>query len=107
MLFGVVSVTVRVSPAGSAGGSLVGQPVATIGDEPGSVDEAAPLGVVDEGLNTTKATIRTTTVITPVTSQGRPGNRLAVAAPLTGWVGVDDAGVRPDCWAPRRRLPLD
>ena len=116
--FGVVSVTVRVSPAGSAGGWVVGHdPAGTappdaaataVPDGPGLADAAAP-PVPVPGLKTTRMAIRATTAIAAAASHGTTGRRLVTPLPWTGWVvltGVG-AGAAAFCCAPRRRLPRD
>jgi hypothetical protein len=108
--FGVFRVTVRVSPAGSAGGWLVGQsPVA--GDPPGADDPPGivePVGAVDapalldapaaadapgeaeaiappppSGLNTRMSAMTATTVTAPPISQAAPGRLVDVVVART------------------------
>src|SRR6187431_1303235 len=117
--FGVFSVTIRVSPAGSAGGCAVGHvpevtappdgPAATaLPDGPGLAEAAAP-PVPVPGLKTTRIAIRATTAIAPATSHGTTGRRLVTPVAWTGSVAL--AGVGADwaafCCAPRRRLPRE
>src|SRR5580765_5074397 len=97
--FGVVSVTVRVSPAGSAGGWAVGHaPAGTtppeaaataVPDGPGLADAAAP---PVPGLKTTRMAIRATTAITPAANHGTTGRRLVTPLPRTGWVVLTGVG---------------
>src|SRR6478609_4455649 len=106
--FGVFSVTVRVSPAGSAGGCAVGHvPAATaLPDGPGLAEAAAPpVPVPVPGLKTTRIAIRATTAIAPATSHGTTGRQLVTPPPLTGWVDLAGvgAGCAAFCCAPRRR----
>ena len=112
--FGVFSVTVRVSPAGSAGGWLVGHApraapeAAAVPDGPGLAEAAAP-PVPVPGLKTTRMAIRATTAIAPATSHGTTGRRLVTPLAWTGWVALAGvgAGRAAFCCAPRRRLPRD
>ena len=108
--FGVFSVTVRVSPAGSAGGCAVGHvPAATaLPDGPGLAEAAAP-PVPVPGLKTTRMAIRATTAIAPATSHGTTGRRLVTPVAWTGSVALAGvgAGCAAFCCAPRRRLPRE